>query len=50
MVLSGKDRIIKCLMENYIQIKTHTKTSKPVFHYGDLNKSSKKKAMLQRGK
>ena len=30
--------------------KTHTKTSKPVFHYGHLNKSSKKKAMLQRGK
>jgi|TARA_R100001377_G_scaffold59803_1_gene36105 hypothetical protein len=30
--------------------KTHTKTSKPVFHYGDLNKSAKKKAILQRGK
>ena len=26
------------------------KTSRPVFHYGDLNKSAKKKATLQRGK
>tara|TARA_A100001391_G_scaffold203106_2_gene194565 strand:+ start:207 stop:389 length:183 start_codon:yes stop_codon:yes gene_type:complete len=30
--------------------KTHTKTSKPVFHYGELSKKAKKKAMSQRGK
>jgi hypothetical protein len=30
--------------------KTHTKTSKPVFHYGDLSVKAKKKAMSQRGK
>jgi len=24
--------------------KTHTKTSKPIFHYGDLGKSAKTKA------
>jgi hypothetical protein len=30
--------------------KNHTKTSKPVFHYGDLDKPAKKRAMSQRGK
>ena len=30
--------------------KTTTKTSKPVFHYGDLSVKAKKKAMSQRGK
>tara|TARA_B100000676_G_scaffold234787_1_gene234388 strand:+ start:156 stop:338 length:183 start_codon:yes stop_codon:yes gene_type:complete len=30
--------------------KTHTKTSQRVYHYGDLNKTAKKKAMSQRGK
>ena len=30
--------------------KSHTKTSKPIFHYGKLTKSAKKKAMTQRNK
>jgi hypothetical protein len=30
--------------------KTHTKSSKPVYHYGDLSATAKKKAMKQRGK
>ena len=30
--------------------KSHTKTSKPIFHYGKLNKTAKKKAMTQRNK
>ena len=28
--------------------KTHTKTSKPVYHFADLNKSAKTKARSQR--
>jgi hypothetical protein len=30
--------------------KKHTKSSKPLFHFGQLSKTSKKKAMSQRGK